>query len=596
MRSLSWKDYKSVALAGAIAVGVLTCLVGTLILHPRLTPRWEPVRSSPCEADALVPGAISGARSPVDADAPSASRSEAASTGPKEVWTVPSNPEELRAFVASLRALPHDRLLLLSNAEFDFEDSRIVDILRGLDGEWVVPELGKLAVGETDPLLKAVLVTGLCKGAGRERLADPRMIEQIGLLLPQVSIATDDAFHAGRFVVFSAFCACVCQKADYQALVLPALEGADNPDVLVRGYMFLGRSPGAEDLLASVVRDHASPEGRFGALEGLRDAALKGRVPPQELARIGLEALAKETSARNRMLLMEMVATAGGEEGMRAIESMLARGESGLAGTAASLIAVRMEPERAQEILERALASGSLSTEDRASVYQALGAVPDGRGSAHLLRAVNDAELPEQERLDALRGLWNRPTDAKLREELTAILEGKQPGALRAESMRLLAFSDGGSSIDARSVAEGDPDPLVRKEAVLLRAMEPGADTRGWLEERFLSDDSDDVRAAALGAMVVQARYTGDCDAVRGHLERVKQMTDDPAVQSLVARGEEMLGEYDPRRVDLELRKDVEFYSTVARFTTGAARVGMERQAAYLQRMVDAIASLQTTR
>ena len=592
MSMQSWKEWKPYAFAGATAVGVLACLAATLILHPRLAPRWDPGAWTSSDRAVKIPGSAVGSRASIETSAP-ATRSAEASNPPDEAWAIPSSSEELRALVGSLRALPRDRLLLLSNAEFDFDDSRIVEILRGLDGDWVVSELGRLAVGETDPLLKAVLVAGLCKGAARERLEDPGMLEQIGRLLPQLSAAEDDAFHAGRFVVFSAFCGCLLQKVDYLALVLPSLECASNPDVLARGYMFLGRWPGSEDLLASVLREHASPEGRFGALEGLRDAALRGRIPPEDLARIGLDALRTETSARNRVLLLEMVATAGGEEGTHALESMLARGDPELAGPAASLIAVRMDPEHAREVLERALASTTLSPEDRASVYQALGAVPDGKGPERLLRAVNDAELPEVERLGALRGLWNQPVDPKVRDELTAILGGDQPGALRAESMRLLAFSEG-SSIDARSIAEDDPDPLVRKEAVLLGAMEPGTGTKGWLEERFLTDGSDEVRAAALGAMVVQARYTGDSDAAYGLLDHLRRTTDDPEVQSLVARGEQMLGEYDPRRVDLELRKDAEFYRDVARFTTGAARVGMERQAVYLQKMVDAIASLKT--
>jgi hypothetical protein len=54
---------------------------------------------------------------------------------------------------------------------------------------------------------------------------------------------------------------------------------------------------------------------------------------------------------------------------------------------------------------------------------------------------------------------------------------------------------------------EGYPDLLVRKEAVLLRRDGGRRRHAGWLEERFLADDSDCVRAAALGAMVVQARY-----------------------------------------------------------------------------------------
>src|SRR5260221_201370 len=229
--------------------------------------------------------------------------------------------EELRALAKWMEGLPREELLRLSNAEFGFEKSALVEELRGLIGDWVVPELGRLALVETDPLVKAVLVAGLFKGAGTIRLDDPRMIEQITELLPQLSIAADDPFHSARFMMFAAFGTCLRQQADFAALVLPHLEASDNPDVLVRGYLFLGDTAGADDVLARAVTDHPSAEGRFGALEGLRSAGLAGRIPPDEIAHLGIEALARETEARNRTLLVEMIASAGGEAGLAALRS-----------------------------------------------------------------------------------------------------------------------------------------------------------------------------------------------------------------------------------------------------------------------------------
>jgi hypothetical protein len=493
-----------------------------------------------------------------------------------------------------MKGLPRDELLRLSNAEFGFEKSELVGELRALTGDWVVPELGHLAVLETDPLVRAVLVAGLCQGAGRDRLDDPRMLEQISALLPELASAESDPYRSARFAMFAAYGACLRQKADYAALVLPHLEGSDNPEVLVRGYLFLGDLAGADDVLERAVGDHPNAEGRFGALEGLRRAGLSGRIPPDEVARVGLAALAKETDARNRTLLVEMIASAGGEAGLGALESIVARGEPGLVGPAASMIAVKMEPERAQRAIESALASPELSPEDRASLYQALGAVPGERSGELILSAVRDEQLPAGERLQALRGLWNRPVDEDLRRELSDLVDGDAPGPMRAESLKMLAFSEpsAAASVDARKLAEEDRDAAVRREAVMLSALEPGADSRGWLEERLLRDRSPDVQAAALGALVVQARYTGDGAVARNQLERVKKMTDDPGIRALVERGERMVEEYDPRRVEFELKENAELYRDIAAYTSGAARQAMQRQAEYYRRMVEALGAL----
>jgi hypothetical protein len=493
-----------------------------------------------------------------------------------------------------MHGLPRAELLRLSNAEFGFEKSALVDELRALAGDWVVPELGRLALSETDPLVRAVLVAGLCQGAGSARLDDPRLLEQISALLPQLAAAETDPYRSAKFAMFAAYGACLRQKADFAALVLPHLEGSDNPDVLVRGYLFLGDLAGADDVLVRAVAGQPNADGRFGALEGLRRAGLSGRIPPDEVARVGLEALARETEARNRTLLVEMIATAGGETGLGALESIVARGERGLVGPAASMIAVKMEPERAQRAIEKALDAAELSAEDRGSLYQALGAVPGERSGERILAAVRDEELAPEERLQALRGLWNRPVDDDLRQELSGIVDGDAPGAMRAESLRMLAFSRSDSSgpVDARKLAEEDRDAEVRREAVMLSALQPSADSRGWLEERLLRDRSPEVQAAALGALVVQARFTGDGDLARNQLERVKQSTDDPEIRDLVERGRRMVDEYDPRRVEFELKENADLYRDVAAYTSGAARLAMQRQAESYRRMVEALGAL----
>jgi hypothetical protein len=156
----------------------------------------------------------------------------------------------------------------------------------------------------------------------------------------------------------------------------------------------------------------------------------------------------------------------------------------------------------------------------------------------------------------------------------------------------MLAMRDGETGVrseEVRRMAEEDRDPEVRREAVELGALQGGQDSRGWLEERLLRDRSPDVQAAALGALVVQARYAGDGDRVLGHLERVERSTDDPEVLALVARGRKMVSEYDPRRIDLELKGDADFYREVAPYTTGAARRSMERQAELYRRMIEAL-------
>ena len=91
----------------------------------------------------------------------------------------------LRSYVEWLRSLGHDELLRLSNAEFDFQKSELIESLQELEGPWVVSVLGNLASTETDPLLKAVLVEGLLGGVNLQRLGDPELLPILDTLVQQ---------------------------------------------------------------------------------------------------------------------------------------------------------------------------------------------------------------------------------------------------------------------------------------------------------------------------------------------------------------------------------------------------------------------------
>src|SRR5688572_26339657 len=153
-----------------------------------------------------------------------------------------------------------------------------------------------------------------------------------------------------------------------------------------------------------------------------------------------------------------------------------------------------------------------------------------------------------------------------------------------------------GQAVDLRSVATLDADPGVGAEAVQLAAMQPSAGTREWLEERLLEDDSFDVKAAALGALVYRAHYTGEGDAVLGYLSRARKFTDDERALAMIAQGEQMVKDYDPRNLDLGLVKDAQLYDTLARFTDGPARRAFQRQAKQLAGIVAALRSSQDGR
>jgi len=121
----------------------------------------------------------------------------------------------------------------------------------------------------------------------------------------------------------------------------------------------------------------------------------------------------------------------------------------------------------------------------------------------------------------------------------------------------------------------------------MLSALKPDADSRGWLEERLLNDRSPDVQGGrARRALVVQGALHGR-RRIREEPPRAGEGIDGRSgdARALVERGERMVDEYDPRRVELELRSNADFYRDVAIYTSGAARQAMQRHSEYYRRI-----------
>jgi hypothetical protein len=342
-------------------------------------------------------------------------------------------------------------------------------------------------------------------------------------------------------------------------------------------------------VLKDMLLAHETDDGRLGALEGLRAAAVAGRVPPAEVVALSRTAIGQETDDGNRLLLYEMMLSAGGPEGIDAVEQIARAGGAEELQSTAEMLAMKMEPARARAFLEEMLGR-ELDAPTREAMYRAMALVPGEEGVDYLMERVNDPALGGEERMAGLRGLWNRPVDERLAGELEGVFESSQDGAMRKEALRMLFYGESeASGIDLREVGVQDEDPSVRAEAVMLAAMQPGQDTRAWLEERLHGDDSLDVKAAALGSMVMHAHYAGEGGGVLDHLARARRLTSDPAALAMIAEGERMVKTHDPRRVELGLAREAQFWNTVARFSTGPASRSFERQARQLERMVETL-------
>lgn len=508
--------------------------------------------------------------------------------------SVPRDEKELAEFVAWMRGLGHDELLHLSNAEFDFTKSELIERLQRLEGPWVVAALGGLAIAEEDPLLKAILVEGLVGGVSLERLDDEHLLPVLDSLMTQMSGSAQDPHEVAGGLASYAYMACARGGGDYALLVGPHLAGSDNAGLLGLGYLFMGKTQGSESVLKEMLTAHQDPSGRFGALEGLRQSATDGRIAPAEITALGLQALGTETNERNRLLLYEMMISTGGEEALTAVEQMLRSGQVGELDKTVELLALEMEPARAQALFQDLLREHEFQGQAKQALYNAMGLAQGEEGVDFLLGVARNGKLDEAERLAGLRGLWNRPVDERLAGELRDVFDTSADPALRTEALRMLAQGESaGAGLDLRAAATLDADARVRAEAVQLAAMQPADDTREWLEQRLHEDASLDVKAAALGALVFQAHYTGDGDAVLGYLSRARKFTSDEEALAMIAEGERMVREHDPRKLELGLAAEAEFWGTVAKYADGPAARSFQRQARQLDQIVMA---LRTTR
>lgn len=506
---------------------------------------------------------------------------------------IPADEQGLGEFIAWMRGLGHDELLRLSNAEYGFEQSELVQRLQGLEGPWVVGALGDFAVAELDPLLKAILVKGLVGMPTMARLDDGRLVPILDSLVAVMSHAPGDPYQVAPDLAMAAYGASARSGQDYVGWMGAYLQGSDNPGFLRHGYLYMGIRPGGERALGEALVAHPNPDGRLGALEGLRKSATSGRIAPEEITARGLAALEDEADERNRLLLYEMVISTGGPEGLDRIEEDLRSGRVVELDKTAELLALSLEPGRARALFEDLLRDQALQGEAKEAVYRAMGLVPGEEGADFLLALARNDELEVSERLAGLRGLWNRPQgvqDSRVARELADVFESSEDAELRTEALRMLVYgrTDGGG-LDLRGLATLDSDPTVRAEALQLAAMQPQAGTRQWLEERLFQDDSLDVKAAALGALVYQAHYTGEGEAVLGYLERARKLTTDEQTLAMIAEGERMVRDHDPRNLELELAEEAEFWGSVARYADGPAAASLQRRAMQLGGIVSSL-------
>jgi len=499
-------------------------------------------------------------------------------------------PEDLGRLVAWMRGLSEGELLRLSNAEFNFKGSPLVDLFHELEGEWVVSTLGELAIAEGETLLKSILVEGLCGAVSFERYDDEEMIPILSTLLVEFSVDELDPYGVGVDVIDSSFSACLRQGTDYSGFAETFLANSDNRQMLISGYSFMGGFPGSENILAEAMANHPNAAGRMGAITGLGFAVSRGFMEPDEATRLGLLALEDEADERCRDRIFVMLGADGGPEGQRVLEEMVASLDPEHIGQAAKSLATTGDPATTLLLIEQALGSEQLDESARADLYIALGVLPDGTGALRLLDVIGNDELSATERAAGLKGLWNAELSEDVARGLEDLVLAEGDAELRAEALRILTAGEGGSSnIDLRELASLDGDPEVRSEAIIQASLEPKADNREWLEERLASDSSLDVRATALGALVMHAHYAGGGDAALVYLNRADSMTKDPEVRKMIQRGRDMVSGFDPRAIELGLAEDARVYGTIASLTEGSTSRNFARQSQQLYKMVAAL-------
>jgi len=499
-------------------------------------------------------------------------------------------PEDLEKFVEWMRGLSEAELLRLTNAEFNFNGSPLIDLLHSLEGEWVVSTLGRLAVGEDQTLLKSVLVEGLCGGVSFERYDDEEFLPILSTLLIEFSNDELDPYGVGIDIVDSSFSSCLRRGVDYPGFAEPFLVKSDNTALLISGYSFMGGFAGSEAVMADALATHPNAGARLGAMTGIGFSVTAGLMQPEDATRLGLLALETEADEQCKDYIFAMLAKDGGESGRQVLEEMIAALDVENMGRAAKLLATSGDPESTLMLIEQALAREDLDDVARTDMYIALGALPGSDGAQKLIDIVADGERSAEDRAAGLKGLWNSELNGEMALTLQDVVLAEGDPAVRVEALRLLNSGAGPlGDLDVRDLASLDADPSVRSEAIVQASMEPSADTRDWLEERMASDSSVEVKAAALGALVMHAHYAGGGDAVSTYLNRAGSLSKDPEVQRMIQRGRDLVSSHDSRSVELGLAEDARIFSKIASVTDGVTSRSFERQSQQLYKVIAAL-------
>jgi hypothetical protein len=123
----------------------------------------------------------------------------------------PANAAELQALVRRIQGMSREELLQLTNAEYGFQDSELIRALQKMEGDWVIDELARLSIAETDDLVRATLTVGLFGGFNPSRIGDPRLLTAAQDMLPLFVSATTDPFQAASSLVMGINIACLRQ-------------------------------------------------------------------------------------------------------------------------------------------------------------------------------------------------------------------------------------------------------------------------------------------------------------------------------------------------------------------------------------------------
>jgi len=504
---------------------------------------------------------------------------------PRELRQRPKTAAELEAFVEALRKLGQDRLIVVLDAENRFRKSAVVDHLESLSADWVPRALGSLAVAESDPLVKAALVFGLCAGVRPTVFRSDELVDDfLPRLLEHYARVDRDEYEVGRDVIFLAYMACRATNKDYVQLVRRHLEASDNSTMLTRGYFFLSEFPESpwRPTLEWALENHPNDNGRLGAIEGLRVAARSNLIGQSEVAELFFDALKGEEDVGNQSVLLDALLALGGATGVEALEQISSGAIprlSHLRGDAVQLLVGRLEPREAMDMLIGMLEKEDVAPDLRASLLLAMAHVELSEAEEWLLRVVvqNDARDIEYRR-QGLSALWGRDfSDPRIDRVLRTIYEdSEEPGVLRAECLRMLVVGSGSKrssgELTLKSVAEHHESGDVRAMAIQLIGYEQEGASRDWLFERLFAAESDQERASALSTLIGigggDVRGRDQILAIlRDELERLE-----PSERAPVSTAIEFVEGFDFDSVVSGLTKEAEFYSEVSELLTGRPR------------------------